>query len=145
MTPATRHVDAATALVGSPMSSSPGIPTKPRIAGFTKMMYAMTMKVVTPAAVSRRIVVPFSLKRKNRSRVLPPPGAAIELIEPPSLRPLNWRAEPTASGGRVARGDSAAREERDRLAGIELLDRAEPRGREGAAEPLRRGRERRAG
>jgi hypothetical protein len=62
--PATTHVDARTPSNGRPMSSRPLMPAKLKIAGLTKMMYDMTMKVVTPAIVSRANVVPFSLKRK---------------------------------------------------------------------------------
>ena len=48
------------------------MPAKLRIWGFTKMMYDMTMKVVTPAIVSRASVVPFAAKRKRRSRNVSP-------------------------------------------------------------------------
>ena len=41
------------------MSERPSIPAKLRICGLTKMMYDMTMKVVTPAIVSRPSVVPL--------------------------------------------------------------------------------------
>ena len=50
------------------MSCSPSMPEKLRICGFTKMMYDMTMKVVTPAIVSRASVVPFAANLKRRSR-----------------------------------------------------------------------------
>ena len=40
------------------MSERPSIPAKLRICGLTKMMYDMTMNVVTPAMVSRPSVVP---------------------------------------------------------------------------------------
>ena len=43
------------------------MPAKLRIWGFTKMMYDMTMKVVTPAIVSRPSVVPFAANLKRRS------------------------------------------------------------------------------
>jgi hypothetical protein len=59
ITPATRHVAASTWLKGSPISDKPSIPAKLRICGLTKMMYDMTMNVVTPAIVSRPSVVPF--------------------------------------------------------------------------------------
>ena len=52
------------------------MPEKLRIWGFTKMMYDMTMKVVTPAIVSRASVVPFAAKRKRRSRNVSPACAA---------------------------------------------------------------------
>jgi hypothetical protein len=38
ITPATRHVAAWVAAKGGPWPSSAGIPEKPRMAGFTKMM-----------------------------------------------------------------------------------------------------------
>jgi hypothetical protein len=58
ITPATRHVD-----VTAPGRGNPS-PPRPRIAGFKKMMYDMTMKVVAPAIVSRPSVVPFSANLK---------------------------------------------------------------------------------
>jgi hypothetical protein len=64
ITPATRHVTASTWLKGSPLAARSGIPAKLRIWGFTKMMYDITMNVVTPAIVSRASVVPCSAKRK---------------------------------------------------------------------------------
>ena len=66
MTPATRQVEVRTASNGSPWPARPGTPANPRIAGFTKMMYDITMNVVRPATVSRARVVPFSAKRKRR-------------------------------------------------------------------------------
>jgi len=45
------------------------MPAKLRIDGFTKMMYDMTMKVVRPAIVSRRSVVPLALNLKKRSSI----------------------------------------------------------------------------
>jgi hypothetical protein len=65
ITPATRQVDVRTASNGNPA------PSRPRIAGFTKMMYDMTMNVVTPAIVSVPSVVRFSRKRNCRSRTEP--------------------------------------------------------------------------
>jgi hypothetical protein len=64
ITPATRHVEASTPSNGRPCPSSPLTPTNPRMLGFTKMMYDMTMNVVTPAIVSRANVVPFSANLK---------------------------------------------------------------------------------
>ena len=58
ITPATRHVDVTAPARGSPS------PPRPRIAGFKKMMYDITMKVVRPAIVSRASVVPFSANLK---------------------------------------------------------------------------------
>ena len=68
ITPATRQVTASTWSNGSPSGARSGIPAKLRICGFTKMMYDITMKVVTPAIVSRASVVPCSAKRNRRSR-----------------------------------------------------------------------------
>jgi hypothetical protein len=83
MTPATRHVDVRTPSNGRPASSRPGIPAKPRIAGFTKMMYDMTMNVVTPAIVSVPSVVRFSRNRNCRSRRerwLRAPGSVMDTL-----------------------------------------------------------------
>ena len=52
ITPATRHVEVRTASNGRPSSARSGVPAKPRIAGFTKMMYDMTTKVVAPERIS---------------------------------------------------------------------------------------------
>src|SRR5919106_3072900 len=68
ITPATRQVPARTPSNGRPWSWSPSIPAKLRIWGFTKMMYDMTMNVVTPAIVSPASVVPFAANWKRRSR-----------------------------------------------------------------------------
>src|SRR4051812_38876044 len=65
MTPATRQVEVSTASNGRPSGCRAGTPANPRIAGFTKMMYDMTMNVVMPATVSRARVVPFSSKRNQ--------------------------------------------------------------------------------
>ena len=86
ITPATRHVEASTPSNGRPCPSSPGTPAKLRIAGFRKMMYDMTMKVVAPARVSRQNVVPFSAKRKYASKVGRRAPCAIEAILTPPFR-----------------------------------------------------------
>ncbi len=80
---------ASTWLKGRPISLNPSIPAKLRIWGFTKMMYDMTTKVVTPAIVSRASVVPFAEKRKRRSRKLSRargPRRAVSSIAAVSLR-----------------------------------------------------------
>ncbi len=51
-----KHVAATTAASGIPVSC--------RIAGFTKMMYAMVMKVVHPARISVRQFVPSARNSK---------------------------------------------------------------------------------
>ena len=48
--PAAKHVAAATAATG--------MPAAPSIAGFTTTMYAIVRKVVTPARISVRQLVP---------------------------------------------------------------------------------------
>jgi len=58
MTPATRHVAACTAGNGGPWPCSEGIPANDRMAGFTKMMYAITMNVVRPPRISPPSVAP---------------------------------------------------------------------------------------
>src|SRR5580692_6934159 len=47
-------------------TASLGIPASPRIAGLTKMMYAIVRKVVKPASSSVRRLVPASSKPKYR-------------------------------------------------------------------------------
>ncbi len=85
ITPATRQVDVRAASNGSPSGSRSGMPRNPRIDGFTKMMYDITMNVVTPAAASRPSVVRFSSNLKYRSSAEPPP--AVVLCAIPSLPP----------------------------------------------------------
>src|SRR5690606_40372614 len=62
------------------------MPVLERMPGFTKMMYAIVMKVVSPATTSVRTVVPFSLRRNQRSKRPPasPAAAALLLIDDPS-------------------------------------------------------------
>jgi hypothetical protein len=73
-TPAVRHVTVSTAGKGSlaPVGSA----TAPRMLGFTKMMYAMTMKVARPARTSLPTVVPRSRSWKVRSSQPTSPGTA---------------------------------------------------------------------
>src|ERR1700744_950367 len=47
-------------------TASLGMPASPRIAGLTKMMYAIVRKVVRPASSSVRRLVPASSKPKDR-------------------------------------------------------------------------------
>jgi hypothetical protein len=50
------------------VTAASGIPVWERMAGFTKTMYAMVMKVVRPARTSVRHVVWWAAKPKYRSR-----------------------------------------------------------------------------
>src|SRR3954449_6638418 len=77
MTPATTHVPVRTPSNGTAPPFA-GV-TVVRMIGFRKMMYAITMNVVTPAIVSRARVVPCSAKRKRRSRSEPSDAAAAML------------------------------------------------------------------
>ena len=55
-----KHVDVVTA--------ANDIPVWDRIAGFTKMMYAIVTNVVKPASISVRHVVLWAVKQKYRSK-----------------------------------------------------------------------------
>src|SRR5215203_448092 len=66
-TAATRHVAARVAANGGPNPWSGGALAKVSIAGLTKMMYAITMNVVTPASTSVPTVVPRWRTKKNVS------------------------------------------------------------------------------
>src|SRR5680860_209437 len=70
ITPATRQVEVSAAANGRPL------PSRPRILGFTKMMYDMTMNVVSPARVSRLSDVFHCLNLKKRSSTLVEPASA---------------------------------------------------------------------
>ena len=51
-------------------TESRGMPDTERISGLTKMIYAMVRKVVTPAMISVRTVVPCSESLKKRSSMI---------------------------------------------------------------------------
>src|SRR3954451_7609513 len=104
MTAATTHVAVTTPSNGSAAPAF-GL-TLVRMIGFKKMMYDMTMKVVTPAIVSRASVVPCAVKRNRRSRNPSWNVAARLLIElfPPRWSTDTVSAEITQAAGRKARG-----------------------------------------
>src|SRR5689334_2543278 len=77
MIPAVRQVTVSVGANGNPLPSSPGTPTYPSTIGFTKMMYAITMKVVIPARISVAVVVLCVWGAKKRSSGLGMGGAIV--------------------------------------------------------------------
>ncbi len=75
ITPATSAVAVRVAPGLRPLAWRSGIPTKPRMTGFTKSMYAITMNVVRPAVISVRTFVLCALRLKSRSSSPPRAGA----------------------------------------------------------------------
>src|SRR3954454_10204136 len=89
-TAATKHVAARVAAKGGPKPWRGGALAKVSIAGLTKMMYAITMNVVTPASTSVPTVVPRWRSKKNASigdggvvlnRSLVVPGVTVSAME----------------------------------------------------------------
>src|SRR5262249_1855121 len=91
---AARQVAASVAGNGGPWPWSGGTLANERIAGFTKMMYAITMNVVRPAITSVPTVVRCSRSLKTASSI----------AAPPSVRALARRARARRTPPRGGRG-----------------------------------------
>src|SRR5262245_11649270 len=85
---AARQVAASVAGNGGPWPWSDGTLANERIAGFTKMMYAITMNVVRPAITSEPKVVRCSRSLKTASSIAAPPSVRPRSgLGPASVRP----------------------------------------------------------